>query len=69
MITYTAEIRVVKQEGCRISYWGLLLVGIIACFLFFNPYPGIQWVSTVVRWSISRVLFSLFATDFEGPCP
>ena len=34
MITYP-EIRVVKYQGCRISYWGLLLLGVIACFLFF----------------------------------
>ena len=32
MITYP-EIRVVKRQGCRISYWGLLLAGVMACFL------------------------------------
>ena len=57
MITYP-EIRAVKQ-GCGISYWGILLVGVIACFLS---------VSTAVRGFISRVLFILFATDLEGPC-
>ena len=65
MITYL-EIRVVKQQCCRISYWGLLLVGVIACFCFFRTLE--LSVSTVVRGSISRVLFFVFATDFEGPC-
>ena len=31
MIKYP-EVRVVTQQGCRISYWGLLLLGVIACF-------------------------------------
>ena len=34
MMTYP-EIRVVKQQGCRISYWGILLFGLVACFWFF----------------------------------
>ena len=33
MITYP-EIRVVKQQGCRISYWGLLLSWGHSLFLF-----------------------------------
>ena len=36
-------------------------------FFVFHPYRGIISGSTVVREYNSRVLFSLFATDFEGP--
>ena len=57
MITYP-EIRAVKQQGCRISYYGLLLLGVIACFLFFiRTLELYGLVYTVVRGSVSRVLF------------
>ena len=64
MIAYP-EIRGVKQQGCRILYWGLSLLGVMA-FLFFliRSLEFYRVVSTVVRWSISKVLLLLFATDF-----
>ena len=51
MTTYP-EIRVVKQQGCRISYWSLLLLGAMACFSFF------------IR---TLELYGLVPLLFEGP--
>ena len=66
MITYP-EIRVVKQQGCRISYWGLLLVGVIVCFSFFIRTMELYRLVPLFEGTFQGSFF-LFETDFEGPC-